>query len=151
MLMKVRNGLAVSAVHLLAVFTAQHTRFTARPHTYPRAAIHGQYWWGPNFKIPFIGEAHNDLLVRPSQLRASRVKYWWGPGLLGYNGSPRMQLGHFFKFEPSVICKKCIKNYYTQLLSLDVSQDCCLGMAVRLTMATSRFLSLTHIRPWPTF
>ena len=30
------------------------------------------------------------------------------------------------------------------LLSLDVSQDCCLGMAVRLTMATSRFLSLTY-------
>ena len=30
------------------------------------------------------------------------------------------------------------------ILSLDVSQDCCLGMAVRLTMATSRFLSLTQ-------
>ena len=30
------------------------------------------------------------------------------------------------------------------LLSLDVSQDCCLGLAVRLTMATSRFLSLTY-------
>ena len=29
-------------------------------------------------------------------------------------------------------------------MSLDVSQDCCLGMAVRLTMATSRFLSLTY-------
>ena len=30
------------------------------------------------------------------------------------------------------------------ILSLDVSQDCCLGMAVRLTMTTSRFLSLTY-------
>ena len=30
-------------------------------------------------------------------------------------------------------------------MSLDVSQDCCcLGMPVRLTMATSRFLSLTY-------
>ena len=30
------------------------------------------------------------------------------------------------------------------ILSLDVSQDCCLGMALRLTMATSQFLSLTY-------
>ena len=30
------------------------------------------------------------------------------------------------------------------ILSLDVSQHCCLGMAVRLTMATSRFISLTY-------
>jgi hypothetical protein len=29
-------------------------------------------------------------------------------------------------------------------LSLDVSQDCCLGMALRLTMETSEFLSLTY-------
>ena len=32
----------------------------------------------------------------------------------------------------------------TKILSLDVRQDCCLGLAVRLTMATSRFLSLTY-------
>ncbi len=30
------------------------------------------------------------------------------------------------------------------ILSLGVSQDCCLGMALRLTMATSQFLSIAY-------
>ena len=38
--------------------------------------------------------------------------------------------------------RKCLKT--DSLLSIDVSQGCCLGLAVRLTMATSRFLSLTY-------
>ena len=42
----------------------------------------------------------------------------------------------------NLLCSREIKCFH--ILNLDGSQDCCLGMAVRLTMATLRFLSLTY-------
>ena len=46
-------------------------------------------------------------------------------------------------FKLQIQCKFCHSRPKI-LLSLDVSQDCCLGMAALLTMVTSRFLSLTY-------
>ena len=57
----------------------------------------------------------------------------------GPSGKRNVKIGFVRHFN----FKHVVKLRY-DILSLDVSQDCCLGMAVRLTMATSRFLSLTY-------